>query len=188
MNNKRHNAILEIVRLKDIATQEELQRELRERGIEVTQATVSRDIRRLNLEKRQTPGGKSVYTIAPPPQTRDGSGEDSERLIRVLKDSVRSVECAQNIIVIKTVSGMAMAAAAAIDSMTDTGILGSIAGDDTVLVILNGSDTERELNMARFADVVGAHSRGVDVVTGVSVDLTGTVPVPPRGVYVLELE
>lgn len=140
MNNKRHNAILEIVRLKDIATQEELQRELRERGIEVTQATVSRDIRRLNLEKRQTPGGKSVYTIAPPPQTRDGSGEDSERLIRVLKDSVRSVECAQNIIVIKTVSGMAMAAAAAIDSMTDTGILGSIAGDDTIFAVLRSTE------------------------------------------------
>ena len=63
MKNKRHDAILEIIRLKDIATQEELQRELRERGFEVTQATVSRDIRRLNLAKRQIPGGKSIYVI-----------------------------------------------------------------------------------------------------------------------------
>jgi glycosidase len=74
------------------------------------------------------------------------------------------------------------------DNQTKCYVYARIAGDDTVLVILNGSDTERELNMARFADVIGKHSFGVDVVTGGSVDLTTTVRMAPRGVYVLELK
>ena len=74
------------------------------------------------------------------------------------------------------------------DNQTKCYVYARIAGDDTVLVILNGSDTERELNMARFADVIGKHSFGVDVVTGETVDLTATVRMAPRGVYVLELK
>jgi glycosidase len=74
------------------------------------------------------------------------------------------------------------------DNQTKCYVYARIAGDDTVLVILNGSDTERELNMARFADVIGKHSFGVDVVTGESVDLTTIVRMAPRGVYVLELK
>lgn len=137
MKNKRHDAILEIIRLKDIATQEELQRELRERGFEVTQATVSRDIRRLNLAKRQIPGGKSIYVI--PSGSAPDNSQDKERFLRVLRDSVISVVNAQNLIVIRTGSGMAMAAAAVIDSAPDERVLGSIAGDDTIFVVLKNS-------------------------------------------------
>lgn len=137
MKNKRHDAIMEIIRIKDIATQEELQRELRERGFEVTQATVSRDIRRLNLAKRQIPEGRSIYVI-PSGNTADNS-KDKDRFLRVLRDSVVSVVNAQNLIVIKTGSGMAMAAAAVIDSAPDKRVLGCIAGDDTIIVVLENS-------------------------------------------------
>lgn len=137
MKNKRHDAIMEIIRLKDIATQEELQRELRERGFEVTQATVSRDIRRLHLAKCQIPEGKSIYVI-PTGSTTDDS-KDKDRFLRVLRDSVISVTPAQNLLVIKTGSGMAMAAAAVIDSAPDKRVLGSIAGDDTIIVVLENS-------------------------------------------------
>lgn len=74
------------------------------------------------------------------------------------------------------------------DNQTKCYVYARIAGDDTVLVILNGSDTERELNMTRFADVIGMHPFGVDVVTGEPVDLRSTVRMAPRGVHVLELE
>ena len=137
MKNKRHDAILEIIRLKDIATQEELQRELRERGFEVTQATVSRDIRRLHLAKRQITQGRNIYVI-PSGKSSDDT-PDKERFLRVLRDSVISVINAQNLIVIKTGSGMAMAAAAVIDSAPDERVLGSIAGDDTIIVVLRNS-------------------------------------------------
>ena len=113
MKNKRHEAILEIIRTKDITTQEELQGELRNRGFEVTQATVSRDIRRLQLVKRQLAGGKSVYSVA-----ESNKNQETERLMRVLQDSILNVDSAQNILVIKTQSGMAMAAAAAIDNIS----------------------------------------------------------------------
>jgi transcriptional regulator of arginine metabolism len=134
MKNKRHDAILEIIRIKDISTQEELQKELSARGFEVTQATVSRDIRRLHLAKRQIPQGKSIYVI--PSRNSTENTQDKERFLRVLQDSVISVVDAQNLIVIKTGAGMAMAAAAVIDSAPDERVLGSIAGDDTIIVVL----------------------------------------------------
>ena len=145
MKNKRHDAILEIIRIKDIATQEELQKELRERGFEVTQATVSRDIRRLNLAKRQIPEGKSIYVI--PSGNKAENSQDKERFLRVLRDSVISVVNAQNMIVIKTGSGMAMAAAAVIDSAPDERVLGSIAGDDTIIVVLKNAGDAMDVCM-----------------------------------------
>ena len=109
MKTERLDAILDIIREKDIATQEELQAALRDRGFEVTQATVSRDIRYLQLVKRQSGTGKSVYAV------HESRGHQEQgRLLRVLQDAVRSVDTAQNILVIKTEAGMAMAAAAAI--------------------------------------------------------------------------
>lgn len=145
MKNKRHDAILEIIREKDITTQEELQRELSKKGIEVTQATVSRDIRRLHLVKRQIPDGKSIYVL--PSGNSSGAAKENERFLRVLIDSVRSVESAQNIMVIKTESGMAMAAAAAIDSLPDTRIMGCIAGDDTIIVVLKTTEDALDVCM-----------------------------------------
>lgn len=131
MKNKRHDCILEIIQEMAISTQEELQKELRKRGYEVTQATVSRDIRRLRLVKQQTADGRNVYSVSTVREDRE-----RDRLLRVLRDSVRSVESAQNILVIKTEAGMAMGSAAAIDGLSISGIIGCIAGDDTIMAVL----------------------------------------------------
>ena len=131
MKNKRHDCILEIIQEKAISTQEELQKELRKRGYDVTQAPVSRDIRRLRLVKQQTEDGRNVYAVSTVREDRE-----RDRLLRVLRDSVRSVESAQNILVIKTEAGMAMGSAAAIDGLSISGIIGCIAGDDTVMAVL----------------------------------------------------
>jgi transcriptional regulator of arginine metabolism len=131
MKNKRHDCILEIIQEMAISTQEELQKELRKRGYEVTQATVSRDIRRLRLVKQQTADGRNVYAVSTEREDRE-----RDRLLRVLRDSVRSVESAQNILVIKTEAGMAMGSAAAIDGLSISGIIGCIAGDDTIMAVL----------------------------------------------------
>lgn len=131
MKNKRHDCILEIIQEMAISTQEELQKELRKRGYEVTQATVSRDIRRLRLVKQQTADGRNVYAVSTVQEDRE-----RDRLLRVLRDSVRSVESAQNILVIKTEAGMAMGSAAAIDGLSISGIVGCIAGDDTIMAVL----------------------------------------------------
>lgn len=139
MKNKRHEAILEIIQQKNIATQEELQKELCARGFAVTQATVSRDIRRLRLMKQQVSGGRNIYVL--PSGKRD---QENSRLIRVLKDSVRGVDSAQNILVIRTDAGMAMAAAAAIDNLTIAGILGCIAGDDTIMAVLQSPEAAEQ--------------------------------------------
>lgn len=135
MKNKRHEEILAIIQDQDISTQEELQGELRRRGYEVTQATVSRDIRRLRLVKRQTADGKNIYAIP-----ASAGIMEQERLLRMLRDSVRRVDSAQNILVLKTDAGMAMAAAAAIDSLPNTGIIGCIAGDDTIMAVLKTTE------------------------------------------------
>ena len=131
MKNKRHDCILEIIQEMAISTQEELQKELRKRGYEVTQATVARDIRRLRLVKQQTADGRNVYAVSTVREDRE-----RDRLLRVLRDSVRSVESAQNILVIKTEAGMAMGSAAAIDGLSISGIIGCIAGDDTIMAVL----------------------------------------------------
>lgn len=150
MNNKRHEAILEIIRSKEISTQEELQAALKERGFDVTQATVSRDIRRLRLAKRMTPGGKNIYALPQP-----GNGMEQQRLVRMLRESIRSAETAQNILVIKTDAGMAMGAAAAIDGLSIIGIVGCIAGDDTIFAVLKTSEAAEEAREKLLRDLQG---------------------------------
>ena len=150
MKTKRHDAILEIIKEKDISTQEELQRELSLRGYEVTQATVSRDIRRLRLVKRQADDGRNIYTAS---AKKDEAG--LEKFVRVLKDSVRSVEAAQNILVIKTESGMAMAAAAAIDSLPISNVVGCIAGDDTIMAVLKTNEAAENARNRLISDLLG---------------------------------
>ena len=139
MKTKRLDAILDIIREKDIATQEELLAELRARGFDVTQATVSRDIRHLQLVKRQTETGKSIYAVHELPGVQERG-----RLLRVLQASVRTVDTAQNLLVIRTDAGMAMAAAAAIDSLSIEGIVGCIAGDDTIMAALRTTEAAEE--------------------------------------------
>lgn len=139
MKKKRQDTILEIIKERAISTQEELQGELRNRGFDVTQATVSRDIRKLQLVKRQAPDGKNIYAVPV-----HGTNAEHDRLLRVLRDSVRSIQSAQNILVIKTDAGMAMAAAAAIDGLSVEEIIGCIAGDDTIMAVLKTTEAAEE--------------------------------------------
>lgn len=130
MKSMRHNLILEIIESKDIETQEELAEELKRRNIKVTQATVSRDIKELRLVKALADGGKYKYATV----ERAEKGM-SDRFIRILSESVMSIESAGNLMVIKTISASASAASEAIDSMKWPEVLGTIAGDNTILVI-----------------------------------------------------
>lgn len=127
MKKKRHDKILEIIANSEIETQGELAQLLRSSGFKVTQATVSRDIREMGLVKVASSSGKQKYEAAQP------SNEEQNRFIRVLRDSVLSVDCAHNLLVIRTGSGMAMAAAAALDHLDFPEVVGSIAGDDTIM-------------------------------------------------------
>lgn len=128
MKINRHAKIVELINKHRIETQEELAEYLNKEGFKVTQATVSRDIRDLKLTKVPTDDGKQRYAV----HQKDES-EMSEKYIRVLKDGFVSMDMAQNILVIKTVSGMASAVCAALDAMRWNEIVGSIAGDDTIM-------------------------------------------------------
>ena len=116
MKIERHSQIIRLISQYDIETQEELAEKLNESGFQVTQATVSRDIRELKLTKISKPGGGSRYAV------------------------LQSMDLAQNILVVKTVSGMAMAAAAALDEMQIPEIVGSIAGDNTLMCVARSVD------------------------------------------------
>ncbi|MCH5341734.1 MAG: arginine repressor [Acetatifactor sp.] len=129
MKKKRQEIILEIIRKVDVDTQEELAEILRQRGFKVTQATVSRDIRELKLSKVSVPGGRQKYVSMP-----DNTPQMEDRYIRVLRDGFVAMETAQNLLVMRTASGMAMAVAAALDSLNLPEVVGCIAGDDTIFV------------------------------------------------------
>lgn len=135
MKIERHTKIVELINKFDIETQEELADKLNEIGYNVTQATVSRDIRELKLSKVAVDGGKQKYVVL-----QNQEGWMSEKYIRILKDGFVSMDFAQNILVIKTVSGMAMAVAAALDAMQWHEIVGCIAGDDTIMCAIRSVD------------------------------------------------
>ena len=135
MKLSRHAKIIELISQNDIETQEELAERLNDAGFKVTQATVSRDIRDLKLTKVSVDGGRQKYVVLKPEE--DGM---SEKYIRVLRDGYISMDMAQNILVIKTVSGMAMAVAAAVDAMKWKEVVGCIAGDDTIMCAVRSVD------------------------------------------------
>lgn len=135
MKVNRHAKIIELINKNHIETQEELAEYLNREGFKVTQATVSRDIRDLKLTKIPTDEGRQKYAVHQTVET-----EMSEKFIRVLRDGYVSMDMAQNILVIKTVSGMAMAVCAAIDSMKWNEVVGSIAGDDTIMCAIRSVD------------------------------------------------
>lgn len=140
MKKNRHAKILEIITERNVETQEELARLLREEGYEVTQATVSRDIRQLGLTKAAAEDGTLRYTLV---RRRDDYAED--KYVRVLRDAFVSAEPAGSILVIKTVSGMAMAAAAALDAMDLPELAGCIAGDDTIFAAVRSFEDAETL-------------------------------------------
>ena len=135
MKGNRHQKIIELVDNYEIETQEELADRLREEGFQVTQATVSRDIRALKLSKVSCGNGRQKYVAMKQDDTHL-----SAKYSRVLKDGFVSMDKAQNILVIKTVSGMAMAVAAAVDAMEMEEIVGSIAGDDTIMAAVRTTE------------------------------------------------
>ena len=130
MKVARHEKIKELIQQYDIDTQEELASRLNEAGFKVTQATVSRDIRALKMMKVTGKDGKSRYVILQELPTEMG-----EKNTRVLNDALLTIDQGQNILVIRTVPGMAMGVAAALDALNWEEILGSIAGDDTVMCV-----------------------------------------------------
>ncbi len=135
MKVNRHAKIIELIGKYQVETQEELASYLNQEGFKVTQATVSRDIRDLKLTKIPTEDGKQRYTI------HQNSGTTmNDKYIRVLKDGFASMDMAQNILVIRTVSGMAMAVATAIDSLQFHEVVGTIAGDDTIMCAIRTVD------------------------------------------------
>ena len=135
MKVERHSKIVELIGKYEIGTQEELAQMLNEAGFNVTQATVSRDIRKLKLTKVQAENGRQRYVVLEAPR-----GTSAIKYIRILKDGFVSMDMAQNILVIKTVSGMAMAVAAALDAIQMHEIVGCIAGDDTIMCAVRSVD------------------------------------------------
>lgn len=137
---KRHNKILEIINQKDIETQEELAEELKKNKFDVTQATVSRDIKILKLIKIQSISGKYKYT-APNKEPND----INRKLTSILKNAAISVENVDKFVVVKTLTGSAMAVAEAIDTLFDTEVSGTIAGDNTIFILVRTLDKAEEL-------------------------------------------
>ena len=131
MKMERHSKIIELIHKYEIETQEDLADRLNQEGFHVTQATVSRDIRELKLTKLAMDSGRQKYIIV------SGSDEKlNEKYLHVFQDGFLSVDRAENILVIKTVSGMAMAVAAALDAMQWHEVVGCIAGDDTIMAAI----------------------------------------------------
>ena len=135
MKTNRQSKIIEIIQKNEVETQDDLSALLEKDGFRVTQATVSRDIRELKLTKIPTAGGRQKYAVI-----TDAPENLSKKYERVLREGFLSMDMAQNILVIKTVSGMASAVCAAIDAMKMREIVGSIAGDDTIMCAIRTVD------------------------------------------------
>lgn len=149
MKKKRHEKIIDLITQYEVETQEELVDRLRADGYEVTQATVSRDIRELKLSKIPNGRGRQKYVSFHEEETHLG-----DKYARVLKEGYVSMELAQNLLVLKTVSGMAMAVAAAVDAMKIEEIVGCIAGDNTVMMAMRSVQDAR-IVMEKIGRMVG---------------------------------
>jgi transcriptional regulator of arginine metabolism len=139
MKTRRHAKILELIREHDIETQDELLRHLREAGFDVTQATVSRDIKELRLIKTLSGSGRYKYSTG-----SDGSADMSSKFHSLFTDSALSVDYAMNMLVIKCMNGMAQAVCASMDAMYWKDFVGTLAGEDTILVVCRTEAAARE--------------------------------------------
>ncbi len=148
MRYARQNKILDIVNSHEVETQDKLVDLLKKAGYQATQATVSRDIKELQLIKTLTPSGRYKYSV--------GSAAEqppSERFVTIFKETIKAVNSSGNIIVVKTLSGCANAAGEAIDTMNMTHVVGSVAGDNTLLLVIDHPDNVPEL-VKRFNDIL----------------------------------
>lgn len=140
MKSGRHNKILSIIREYPIETQDELLSRLKDEGYRVTQATISRDIKDLRLVKSLGSDGRYRYTV------NDSSSEDIRtNFAQIFTSSVKSIDRAQNLVVVKTLSGMANAVCAALDSIGNDAIVGTIAGDDTIFIACRSDGLAQQL-------------------------------------------
>ena len=139
MKNDRQRRILEIVEREPIDTQEQLQQKLQEQGVTCTQATISRDIKQLHLIKEPVGHGQYRYTVS----SQRNRLNVADKLRTIFRESIISVDFAQNIVVIKTMAGRANAAAAALDGMDVPDMVGTLAGDDTALLVMKDLEAAR---------------------------------------------
>ncbi len=149
VKKNRQDRIVSLIEAHDIETQEELAERLNRAGFAVTQATISRDIRELKLTKAISASGKQKYILL---KSIDAS-HLNDKYERILKDGFVEMDRAQNILVIKTVSGMAMAVAAALDAMKMSEIVGCIAGDDTIMAAIRTNE-DTTLVMEKIYEIV----------------------------------
>lgn len=140
MKSKRQQEILRIIEDRDVETQDQLLSELKSRGMQATQATISRDIKELHLVKELTGYGTYKYAVS----ERKASLNHAGRLRTIFKEGVTSFDLAQNIVVLRTMPGLASAACAAIDGMEIANLVGSLAGDDTAILIMRTNEAAQE--------------------------------------------
>lgn len=142
MKNARQAEIVKIIQAVDVETQDQLLEELRARGFNTTQATISRDIKELRMVKELTGGGSYRYTMS----DRKVSATTDTRLRNIFKEGVVAVEVAQNIVVVRTMPGLASAACSALDGMEIPGMVGSLAGDDTGILIMRDNSSAQQFS------------------------------------------
>lgn len=149
MKTKRHSKILELISERDINTQEELLAYLKDVGFDVTQATVSRDIKELRLVKTMVSDGKYRYA-----SSVSDSNADIGTKYAVFSQSTKSVDCAGNMVVVKCFNGMANAACAVLDAMNHEGVVGTLAGDDTIFVLMRDEKSATTL-VGKIKELIG---------------------------------
>ena len=137
MKNDRQNQLLQIIAEENIETQEQLLERLEARGIKSTQATISRDIKQLHLVKEPAGQGRYRYAVS----AHRTKLNFADRLRTIFRESLLSVDYAQNIVVIKTMPGLAHGAASALDGMTISEMVGTLAGDDTVMIVMRNTES-----------------------------------------------
>ena len=137
MKNNRQTMILDIIAKEDVETQEQLLKALEEAGFTSTQATISRDIKELRIVKELTSLGTYRYSVS----EKDAPPALTDRLNTIFRECVTSIDYAENIIVIHTLAGMANAAGAALDAMKINVVLGTLAGDDTVMIVMRDANS-----------------------------------------------
>lgn len=148
MKSKRQNKILDLIENNEVETQEELVTLLNKADYRVTQATISRDIKELNLIKVQSSSGAYKYAV-----NKKNKANDMDIMMRIFKDTVMSVDSAGNLVVIKTLSGSANAAAEVVDSLHYSGVMGTLAGDNTIFVATVSEQAAEEI-AERFIKMV----------------------------------
>jgi len=151
----RQNKIVELIAENEIETQDELNVFLTKAGFFVTQATVSRDIRELRLIKKSVGGNKLIYSVFTPQDDALLKAEKFNKFMRILRDGIVSMQCVQNILVIKTLEGLAMGVAESVDALEEPDIIGTIAGDNTIFCVVK-SNKRGNLLIKKIGSIVNS--------------------------------